>query len=107
MDWQSGRGVKPGELPPSYDDINLSRANRSVRRAHSRVPWWNARYWTWKVWAGIAAIVVIFFIILGVAVGVSRNKKKAYPTYSQLTYSLKETCKYHTGFQKKKRLLND
>lgn len=54
-------------------------------------PWYNFRYWGKRAWAGVVAIVVIIIIIV-VVVAVEVTKKTAYPDYTQLTYSLSETC---------------
>lgn len=82
--------VKPGEIPPAYDEIMLSRPGQDVRRASPSMPWWNPRYWRKRVWAGVViAILVILAIIIGVAV--SQTKNNAYPDYTTLSYSLKDT----------------
>lgn len=54
-------------------------------------PWYNFRYWGKRAWAGFVAIVVIIIIIV-VVVAVEVTKKNSYPDYTQLTYSLSETC---------------
>ncbi|KAL7823965.1 family 16 glycoside hydrolase [Trichoderma gracile] len=81
--------VKPGEAPPGYEEYPLD--SRGHRQSGSSSPaLWNPRYWSRKVWIGIAAVVVIA-IVIGVAVGVTQGKKNSYPDYSQLTYTLKDT----------------
>lgn len=85
---------KPGEVPPGYEEYPLD--NRGHRQPDtSSPPLWDPRYWSKKVWIGIAAVVVIA-IVIGVAVGVTQGKKKSYPDYSQLTYTLKDTCESYT-----------
>jgi hypothetical protein len=84
--------VKPGETPPAYDEILLSRPGQDVRRASPSMPWWNPRYWRKRVWAGVVvAILVILAIIIGVAV--TQAKKNKYPDYTALSYSLKDTSR--------------
>jgi ABC-type proline/glycine betaine transport system permease subunit len=56
------------------------------------MPWWNPRYWQKRVWLILVAIVVIIAIVVGAVVGV-QAKKSRYPEYSELSYSLAETCK--------------
>lgn len=78
--------VKPGEIPPRYEEVNLG----SSGGAGDRAPWWKSK----KVWIGVAAVVVIA-IVIGVAVGVTQGKKNdSYPDYSQLNYTLKDTCEF-------------
>lgn len=82
--------VKPGETPPAYDEIMLTRPGRDVRRASPSMPWWNPRYWRKRVWAGaVVAVLVILAIIISVAV--TKAKENEYPDYTALTYSLKDT----------------
>lgn len=65
----------------------------NVRHVQTSMPWWNPRYWRKRVWGGVvAAILIIIAIIIAVAVTVTR--KKAYPNYTELSYSLKETCEF-------------
>ncbi|KAL7790879.1 family 16 glycoside hydrolase [Trichoderma ceciliae] len=98
--------IKPGEVPPRYEEVVIDPRSRGFRQARSSVPWWNARYWSKKVWIGIAVVIVIV-IIIAVAVGVTKGKKSSYPDYSQLNYTLKDTFQgenffdnfnYYTGF---------
>ncbi|KAF4120578.1 Glycosyl hydrolases family 16 [Geosmithia morbida] len=86
---------KPGGNPSSFTPIHDSpdpvrHGAAGVSRVQTTKPWWNARYWPKKVWAGVAAIVVIV-IVIAVAVGVTQSKKDAYPNYTELSYSLKDT----------------
>jgi len=60
------------------------------QHAPTSVPWWNARYWRKRVWAGVIAVIVIIIIIV-VAVAVTESKSNSYPDYTELTYSLSET----------------
>jgi hypothetical protein len=82
----------PGESPPKYDDLMRSRSNGTRRHVQSSMPWWNPRYWRKRIWAGLVAVIVIIIIIV-VAVVATKSKSGAYPTYAQVSYSLKETCK--------------
>lgn len=85
--------IKPGEAPPRYEEIMLTRDNGSVRHLQSSMPWWNPRYWRKRVWGGVvAAILIVIAIIIGVVVS-QVKKNNAYPNYTQLSYSLSETCK--------------
>jgi hypothetical protein len=54
---------------------------------------WDVRHWGWKKWAALGAGAVIVIIIV-VVVAVVVTKKNQYPDYSQLTYTLADTCKY-------------
>ncbi|KAK7414686.1 hypothetical protein QQX98_006454 [Neonectria punicea] len=83
--------LKPGDAPPAYDEIMLTRGGgASVRHVQTSMPWWNPRYWRKRVWFGVvAAILIVIAIIIGVVVSVT--KKNAYPNYSTLSYSLVDT----------------
>lgn len=85
-------GVKPGEIPPIYDEIMLARKGQEVRHASSTMPWWNPRYWRKRVWAAIIIVIIVIVIII-VAVAVGKARKNIYPDYTPLSYSLKDTCK--------------
>jgi hypothetical protein len=78
---------KPGEVPPRYEEVNLGSSGGDGARYGA--PWWKNK----KVWIGVAAVVIIA-IVIGVAVGVTQGKKSSYPDYSQLTYTLKDTCEF-------------
>ncbi len=67
------------------------------RKMQTRMPWWNPRYWSRKVWLAVVAVVVIVVVIV-VAVAVTVTKKNAYPSYSELSYSLKDTCKFFSFY---------
>lgn len=82
---------KPGKIPPRYDEVNLGSSGGDGARYSA--PWWKNK----KVWIGVAAVVIIA-IIIGVAVGVTQGKKSSYPDYSQLTYTLKDTCEFYFLF---------
>ncbi|UKZ46342.1 hypothetical protein TrVGV298_000543 [Trichoderma virens] len=97
--------VKPGEIPSRYQEFAVGSGG-DYQRSGSSAPAWDPRYWSKKVWIGIAVVIVIA-IIIGVAVGVTQGKKSSYPDYSQLSYTLKDTCEekpffdnfnYFTGF---------
>lgn len=53
--------------------------------------WYDVKSWGWKAWAGIGAVVAIIIIVVVVAV-VEVEKANWYPNYSQLTYTLEDTC---------------
>lgn len=86
-----------GVAPPAYDDTYYPTPPRGdrdsgIRQVQTKVPWWNPRYWRKRVWIGLS-IVLVIIITIAVAVGVTQAKKaNAYPNYSELNYSLKETC---------------
>ncbi|CAI6096387.1 unnamed protein product [Clonostachys chloroleuca] len=86
---------KPGDLPPTYQEVVAAPQQNivgggDVRPLQTSLPWWNPRYWTKRIWIGVVTALVII-IVIAVAVGVTQAKKNAYPNYSQLSYSLKET----------------
>lgn len=57
------------------------------------VPWWDARHWTKKTWMIVGGTVgVALVVIIPVAV-VEARKSSAYPNYSQVNYTLADTCK--------------
>jgi hypothetical protein len=60
-------------------------------------PWYKFQYWGKKAWAGFIAVVVILLVII-IIVAVEVTKKNAYPDYTQLTYSLAETCMFIPPF---------
>ncbi|KAF4466318.1 endo-13(4)-beta-glucanase [Fusarium albosuccineum] len=90
-------GVKPGEVPPSYDEIMLPRQGQDVRVASSKMPWWNPRYWRKRVWAGVVVTIIILLVIV-IAVAVTQVRANRYPDYSVLSYSLKDTYDGETFF---------
>ncbi|KAM5374913.1 hypothetical protein ACJZ2D_006257 [Fusarium nematophilum] len=91
------QGVKPGEAPPTYDEIMLPRQGNDIRHVSPTMPWWNPRYWRKRVWAGVAAGVVILLVIV-IAVAVTEVRKNRYPDYSTLSYSLKDTYEGESFF---------
>jgi hypothetical protein len=74
----------PTDPPPKY---------KVDREDTLRPHWWNVREWRKRVWAFLAAGVIIVIIVIVVAV-VEVEKENAYPTYAPLNYSLAETCAY-------------
>ncbi|ESZ95583.1 glycoside hydrolase family 16 protein [Sclerotinia borealis F-4128] len=52
--------------------------------------WWDVRTWSKKTLA-IVGMGFVMLIIVVVVIAVEVSKKNAYPNYSQLTYSLKDT----------------
>lgn len=56
------------------------------------------RAWSKKRWAIFGAGIIILIIIIVVA-AVEGSKKNAYPDYSQLNYTLKDTCKLSSFVQ--------
>ncbi|KAM0435400.1 hypothetical protein ACHAPT_003494, partial [Fusarium lateritium] len=89
--------VKPGETPPAYDEIMLSRPGQDIRRASPKMPWWNPRYWRKRVWAVVVAAVLIILAII-IAVAVTQVKKNEYPDYTTVSYSLKDTFEGESFF---------
>ncbi|KAI5461431.1 concanavalin A-like lectin/glucanase domain-containing protein [Mariannaea sp. PMI_226] len=83
--------VKPGETPPTYDDILLSGEDpNQPDQTKASAPWWNVRYWRKRCWFGIIiTVIAVAAIIIGVIVSV--NQKNRYPDYSALTYKLVDT----------------
>jgi hypothetical protein len=55
-------------------------------------PWYNFKYWGKRAWAGFVAVVVLIIVII-IIVAVEVTKNNAYPDYTQLSYSLADTCK--------------
>lgn len=79
--------------PPSYNSASgLPPGDKSAAMTSTELPWWDPRGWRKRVWAGIAALVVVA-IVVGVVAGVLVAKANRYPDYSKLTYTLKDTCK--------------
>ena len=86
--------IKYGDVPPGYDEIPMNRGSApDARHLQTSMPWWNPRYWRKRVWAAIA-VVLLIVIVIAVAVGVTEAKNNKYPDYSELSYSLSETCKF-------------
>ncbi|KAG6008848.1 hypothetical protein E4U43_000090 [Claviceps pusilla] len=86
------------DTDPLYGDNRYEMNRGHGHRATTSRPWWNPRYWTRKIWIGVAAVVVIVIIII-VAVAVSLSKKNnSYPDYSPLTYNLQDTYAGETFF---------
>ncbi len=62
-------------------------------------PWYKPSSWSKRVWVILGiAVVVIIAIVVPIAVVVPRNNSSksgssSYPDYSQLNYTLKDTCK--------------
>jgi len=61
---------------------------KTTPRQHT--PRWNPRYWSKRAWAIVTllAVLVIVAVIVGAVEG---TKQDAYPTYTQLNYSLRDT----------------
>lgn len=82
---------------PSYEEVFPSHHHRpgsGVSKVQTTMPWWNPRYWRKRVWAIVVTVVVII-IAVAVAVGVTQSQGGgSYPDYSNVTYSLAETCEY-------------
>lgn len=60
-------------------------------------PWYNFKYWGKRGWAGFVAVVVVIIVII-IVVAVEVTKNNAYPDYTQLSYSLSETCMFPRRF---------
>ncbi|OAA72598.1 Concanavalin A-like lectin/glucanase [Cordyceps fumosorosea ARSEF 2679] len=86
---------------PGYEDegdLMPSHHHGKASRAVTKMPWWNPRYWTRKVWIAVVVVFVIIAVVIGVAVGVTVSKNNAYPSYKPLSYALQDTCKYSPEF---------
>lgn len=72
--------------------LQSSITDRGSRRSR-----WHPGTWGWKKWAIIAItfLVVIIAIIVGAVLGVRAN---AYPDYTALSYSLKDTYEGESFF---------
>jgi hypothetical protein len=92
--------------PPAY-----SASRDKTDMANTQQLWWDPRTWRKRIWAGIAAVVVIA-IIAGVVAGVLVSKANRYPNYSKLNYTLQDTCKpspappNYTGIQSISQSIN-
>lgn len=79
------------------DDIQMSQrpiaqGGSSYRSDDSASgPWWNPRYWRKRIWAAVAVLLLILVVVIPVAV--TQTQSSAYPNYSELSYTLRETCK--------------
>lgn len=72
----------PSDSPPKYEvDDPSSLAPR----------WWDVRAWSKKTLAIVGAGLIVLIIVV-VVVPVEVSKNNAYPNYSPLNYSLKDTC---------------
>ncbi|QUC20010.1 uncharacterized protein UV8b_04251 [Ustilaginoidea virens] len=80
--------------PPRYEALQYDGAGH--RPVATRRPWWNPRFWTRRVWTWLCAAAVVIVIVIAVAATVT--KKKAYPDYSALNYSLQDTYAGETFF---------
>ncbi|PQE08244.1 hypothetical protein CJF31_00009462 [Rutstroemia sp. NJR-2017a BVV2] len=60
--------------------------------------WWDIRAWSKKKMLLVGGGLVVVIIILAVVIGVEVSKKNAYPNYSQLSYSLKDSYAGTTFF---------
>ncbi|KAI1043374.1 hypothetical protein LB505_002090 [Fusarium chuoi] len=92
-------GVKPGEIPPIYDEVMLARKGQEIRHASSSMPWWNPRYWRKRIWAAIIIVILVIVIII-VAVAVERARKNMYPDYSPLSYIISHLFRPALPFSK-------
>ena len=82
---------KPGDVAPQYEDLDMY--GQPSRRMPTKMPWWNPRYWSRKVWI-IVGIVLVVIIVIIIAVAVTVSKNNAYPNYTELSYTLKDTCEF-------------
>src|SRR4051812_44096898 len=90
---------KYGIPPPKYE---LDRPGTLSHR------WWDVRAWSKKKMLLVGGGLVVVIIILAVVIGVEVSKKNAYPNYSQLSYSLKDSCEFELySFLVRKRLRLD
>ena len=84
--------TQPSDGAESPLGYRKAQGNR-YSQAHSR---FNPRYWQLRTWLIAAAVFccLLIAIIVGAVEGVKAN---AYPDYSALTYSLKDSCKLNIG----------
>ncbi|KEY73339.1 hypothetical protein S7711_01453 [Stachybotrys chartarum IBT 7711] len=78
------------------DDVHMSQrplpqGGSSYRgdSGNASGPWWNPRYWRKRVWA--AVIVVFLILVVVIPVAVTQTQNSAYPNYSEVSYTLRET----------------
>ena len=94
---------KPGQ-PSTYQEYYPPRYTHDSSTSDDEVTHGRAlggpKTWSKKVWIGIGVgVVLVIAIAIGVGVGVSEaNKRNAYPSYAQVAYSLKETCRWSHVF---------
>lgn len=94
-------------LPPSYYREQELPPRDNMRQSTGYEPWWNVRYWRKRTWA-IVIVVLVAAIVAGAVAGVLVTKANRYPDYSQLNYSLEDTCKslaIHSAFSSSHRLI--
>jgi hypothetical protein len=84
--------MRPNGRPPTYIS-GVGKAGGLDEESYSRK---NPRNWSKKCWGILTATVVILLIIV-VTVAVAVSRANRYPTYSQLSYSVKDTYS-GTGF---------
>ncbi|OQE14103.1 hypothetical protein PENSTE_c039G07567 [Penicillium steckii] len=73
----------PTQEPPRYSEVTGTRPQ-------SNTPWYDVREWSLRKKLIVAACIVV--VIIAVVVGaVEGTKAAAYPNYSQLNYTLKDT----------------
>lgn len=85
----------PSPLPPSYKPSNSSRQPRmGGQRFYEEqdAPWYDFKEWRKRTWAIIVAVVVIAVVAVAVAVTQVDKKEAYYPNYSELNYTLIDTC---------------
>lgn len=86
--------AKHGAAPPTLTEIDYDQPyDRPGRAVQTSMPWWNPRYWSKRIWIiVIIVIVVVVAIVVPVVVTQTRSStSNAYPTYTNLTYSLVDT----------------
>lgn len=93
-----GETTKPGQTGTDYEEILMSRNYDPYGQpSHPTGSRWNPRYWGKKIWLAVGGVLVVI-IVIAVAVGVTEEKKNAYPNYNELSYKLSETYQGDTFF---------
>lgn len=82
-----GRSVGP---PPAY------KLDREDTLHH---PWYNFKYWGKRGWLAFAAVVVAIIVII-IVIAVVEVRANRYPDYSELSYTLSETCTFFASLLK-------
>ena len=92
--------MKPGRRQPTTQEVHGypeyhgydAQPAYEDRHAHTDLPWYNPKSWSKKVWIGVIVLVIIIIVVIAVPVAVTQSKNNSYPDYSEVAYSLAETC---------------
>ena len=99
---QIEKGKRKGEYHNPFRDPNVEMEENyknTVPRTQiheesdrdERVSWWDVRYWGWKGFAILGAVIAVVIVAIVVPVVVTK-KDSRYPNYTKLTYTLRDTC---------------